>query len=1081
MRELLIKTLENRFDHKVFKKFALELLKKSDMKEEEISHISSNFSSHIAGCFLLAEFTDQKRESLDVLTVKAKGGSKVERARSMQRNFVADYLKKRNKIAALAAFYNEDSPVWRLSFIKLDYRFDEKGKVQKELTPAKRYSFLVGEGEPSHTAEHQLLGLLQQEEAPLVSEIEGAFNIEKVTKEFFTEYRNLFEMLIKELKSNYTFQNEAVKSNIDVENFAKKLLGQIVFLYFLQKKGWLGVPQDKKWGEGDKFFLRHLFERAKNENKNFFNDYLRILFYDTLNNPRRNTADPSYSKEFNSRIPFLNGGLFEPDYDWEKSFVYLEDNIFEEILGVFDLYNFTVKEDEPLEKEVAVDPEMLGKVFENLLEENLRKGKGTYYTPREIVHYMCQESLINYLSSESKIGAAKVRKLVVFAEQDDQLKAVSLTGKQITKLEMLLKDIKIVDPACGSGAFLVGMLQGIVKTRKTLELMSKMQNITPEYQLRKETIQDCIYGVDIDPGAVEIAKLRLWLSLVVDYELEDIEPLPNLDYKVMQGNSLLEEFEGIKFFEGNESPGELLIDHEREKKKEELKEKKLLYFSISDDKEKEVLRKEIKELIDWFVVSALERGRQLLTRKKRDKEAEREQLSKEHREEYWRHWSDKFLREGKIDDLLKKIHDPRVEKPFFLWGLNFMEVFEEKGGFDVVIANPPYVDSENMTKDNEKFREILSSIYKTAKGNWDLFIVFIERGLQLLRTDATITYIVPNKLVAARYSEKLRGMLLAKNILEIRDYSNANVFKEVDVYPIVFLIQNNNNRNDVVMSVMQSETELKLSNKVPAEVFYKDIHWGKYFSPKEVLDILLKMSEHSGPGLLSGGVSDAATVSEAYQIKEYLIEKSPRHKEGYKKLINTGSIDRYVSLWGKQKTQYIKNGYMEPVISDKDLKKISATRFQQATSEKIIIAGMSKELECFYDTGKYLAGKSTTTILRDNLSKEVDLKYTLALLNSNLVSFWFQKSFGALSLAGGYLQINNKEIEKIPIPVADSLTQKKFTSIVDKIITITKSDDYLENSAKQAKVHEYEKQIDQLVYKLYGLTPEEIKIVEDKK
>ncbi|PJC47259.1 MAG: hypothetical protein CO035_06625, partial [Candidatus Omnitrophica bacterium CG_4_9_14_0_2_um_filter_42_8] len=260
----------------------------------------------------------------------------------------------------------------------------------------------------------------------------------------------------------------------------------------------------------------------------------------------------SFSRYFDCKIPFLNGGLFEPDYDWKNTIVYLGNEIFKEIIETFDLYNFTVKEDEPLEKEVAVDPEMLGKVFENLLPENMRKGQGAYYTPREIVHYMCQESLINHLSTETKIDAERIRKLIAFKDEDvingdvSRKKTLGFSEKEAGLLDQGLANIKVCDPACGSGAFLIGMLNEIVSARRILEPRL-------EYKLKKEIIQNCIYGVDIDPGAVDIAKLRLWLSLVVDFELRDIEPLPNLDYKIMCGNSLLEELiigdESIKLFD----------------------------------------------------------------------------------------------------------------------------------------------------------------------------------------------------------------------------------------------------------------------------------------------------------------------------------------------------------------------------------------------------------------------------------------------------------------------------------------------------------------------------------------------------
>ena len=199
--------------------------------------------------------------------------------------------------------------------------------------------------------------------------------------------------------------------------------------------------------------------------------------------------------------------------------------------------------------------------------------------------------------------------------------------------------------------------------------------------------------------------------------------------------------------------------------------------------------------------------------------------------------------------------------------------------------------------------------------------------------------------------------------------------------------------------------------------------------------------------------------------------------KGYKKLCNTGTIDPYLILWGKQKTQYIKSSFKKPVLSVEDLQAINPQRLRQANSEKIIIGGMTKELECAYDDGEFLAGKSTTIILDDPQNK-LALKIILALLNSALISFWYRYFFSSLALAGGYLRISEREISQIPIPEIPNSKQGELTKLVDKILAITKDDDYLENSAKQAKVREYEKQIDQLVYKLYGLTDEEIKIVE---
>ncbi|MBK8392084.1 MAG: hypothetical protein IPL23_23705 [Saprospiraceae bacterium] len=301
---------------------------------------------------------------------------------------------------------------------------EEKGKVKtkKEFTPAKRYSFLVGKYEKAHTAKNQLLPLLQNiANNPTIEELEAAFSIEKVTDEFFNQYKDLYIKLYEHFENDSHVKAAIDKAEIDNTRFTKKLLGQIVFLYFLQKKGWLGVAKNERWGTGKKRFVQELNEQAQTEGVNFFKDKLQYLFYEALAKERDNVN--SYYERFDCRIPFLNGGLFEADYDWRNANITIPETLFRNeeknksgdigtgVLDVFDRYNFTIKEDEPLDKEVAVDPEMLGKVFENMLDITERKSKGAFYTPREIVHYMCQESLIHYLDNALNSGTSSYQAL----------------------------------------------------------------------------------------------------------------------------------------------------------------------------------------------------------------------------------------------------------------------------------------------------------------------------------------------------------------------------------------------------------------------------------------------------------------------------------------------------------------------------------------------------------------------------------------------------------------------------------------------------------------------------------------------
>lgn len=816
--DILKQTIENTYNEENFKKFTIELL--NGYQSMQHSLVSYYPSEHINNFNLVGEYEDNKGNKVHILEVELKTSRKLENARTAQRNLIAKYLEDNWLDGALVSFYASNCSHWRFSFVKIAWEFDEKNKKTKKiLSPARRYSFLIGKGEPSHTAQSQLSPLLKQKEAPILEQIEETFSIEKVTKEFFKEYKNLFDILVKELDNNHSFKIEALKNYINTENFAKKLLGQIVFLYFLQKKGWLGVPANKTWGEGDKYFLRHLFEKSKNESKNFYNDYLEYLFYNTLNNPRSNIVDPSYSSYFKSRIPFLDGGLFEPKYDWENSFIDIDDKIFAKILDVFDLYNFTVKEDEPLEKEVAVDPEMLGKVFENLLDENLRKGKGTYYTPREIVHYMCRESLVNYLVAESKIGEKRIRKLIywdVITSSEDVIKAkesknnINSKSKPLVfwegeakQLEKILKDIKIVDPACGSGAFLVSLLQEIVRTRQILQLFLD-EKATNEYQLKKETIQNCIYGVDIDPGAIEIAKLRLWLSLIVDYEVEEIEPLPNLDYKIMQGNSLIEELvlgdTSIKLFDigviksrqakknlfDKKIQEDLFGDFEaRRKIIEKLNDLHREYFEIRDLKEKRKKKLEIdkieQDLIERCVKKEIERleqeskniGNYLIPRTK---------MTKRDAEEFSKNIS-KQLQINKILDEYKK----SGIRPFFLWRLCFADVFDKKNGFDIVIANPPYVSTKGVHATPKKD---LKRHYGFAD---DLYSHFFFRSFEILKPKGILSFITSDTFLTINTKMNLRKLLQSKKLIEI--IKTADVFDAM-VSPAITIAQNIQNKDN---------------------------------------------------------------------------------------------------------------------------------------------------------------------------------------------------------------------------------------------------------------------------------------------
>ncbi len=1039
---LIQNTLQNSFDKERFIYLAKNIL--NHIEDAPFVYkgnlIFDDFADSIKIVERIGKYKDPEGKLIDILIVQLQKETSLERARTKQRNFIAKYLKGSRggvlKDAALVAFVSPNGDDWRFSLVKMEYKFNEKGKVEEEFTPARRYSFLVGKNENSHTARSRLLPLLLNDEVnPSLKELEDAFSVEKVTKEFFEKYRDLFlrlkETLDEIVKKDTKVKEDFNLKNINTVDFAKKLLGQIVFLYFLQKKGWFGVARDAEWGSGSKHFLRELFEKKHGDYKNFFNDILEPLFYEVL----RLERPGDYYSRFNCRIPFLNGGLFDPinDYDWWNTDILLPDDIFSNdrktkeddvgdgILDVFDRYNFTVKEDEPLEKEVAIDPEMLGKVFENLLEVKDRKSKGTYYTPREIVHYMCQESLTNYLATEleGKICKEDIETLIKYGESvvehdshvvNEGRETDHYTFKlpqSVRKHAKLIDDkldlIRVCDPAVGSGAFPVGMMSEIIRTRNALTPYTGKNSERTPYHFKRQAIQNCLYGVDIDPGAVEIAKLRLWLSLIVDEEeREKIQPLPNLDYKIVQGNSLL----GFPY-----TPMGL----------EKIEQLKQNFFEETRPKIKDQLKGEIDEA---------------------------------------------------IKKLLANTERALGYKVDFDFKIFFSEVFHEKKGFDVVIANPPYVDSETMVRLMPKFREVLAKSYTTAKGNWDLYIPFWELGIKLLNNNGNSVFITPNKWLSIGYGKNLRE-LLRPYLYKIGNCDKVKVFETGNSPVIVFVSKSSHDE----IQVDRFDFGYNISKQVVSQKsgLTKE-SWGFLLSSN--LNLLLKLMKNPRKIGQDYYTENPFTVSEAYEVQKILYEIKPsEHFDALKyfKFVNTGTIEKYYFLWSLKTTTYLKKKYLTPVIERDTFKKNFPKRFDQMSTPKIVISGM-RHFECALDqSGDIVAGKSTIILKNKN---DTDLKTILALLNSSLISFFIKEAFGVLGIGGG-INFTAEIIENLPFPEIDDEKKGKLNSLTDSILKIIEPKNWPNKIGEQAKVREYERQIDQLVYQLYDLTPEEIKIVEN--
>ena len=497
------------------------------------------------------------------------------------RNIVTKFIDQYSNHGVLVIFDNQGQD-YRLTFSTKYSEINTDGSIKNIETSSKKFTYLLGETESCSTAAERMYNLSKSKKSIKIDDIIEAFSVDKLTDQFFEDYKNLFLEINDSLelirKRDKKIDKNFITNNIDNHEFSKRLLGQIVFIYFIQKKGWLGIKRKSdgsfdKWGLGPKNFFKKLFNKEYCDYKNFFNDVLEPFFISLSEDLTEN-----YSAKLKCKIPHLNGGLFEPikNYDWLGTDVLINNNIIEKIINTFDQYNFTIFEEDKEESEVAIDPEMLGKVLENLISINDRKSKGIFYTPRQVVKYMVENAVFFYLKSHFNQEETK-NELNIFLKKEDIDIKNSFLKKNFKKMDDLLRNISICDPAVGSGAYPVELMNFIVSLRKKLNIFfddKKRSN----YRLKLHFIKNSLYGNDIDESAIETSKLRLWLSLVIDEDdYERIRTLPNLDFKITFGDSLTK-------VEKN------LFNNEKLKELDNLKNE---YFNQSNLKKKNKIKNEI--------------------------------------------------------------------------------------------------------------------------------------------------------------------------------------------------------------------------------------------------------------------------------------------------------------------------------------------------------------------------------------------------------------------------------------------------------------------------------------------------------
>ena len=720
-----------------------------------------------------------------------------------------------NYSVAFMLFHYENDTCW-------DWRFTfcHKKGGQNDITDSKRYTFLLGPGQSCRTAAENFRKLYESREALDVAKIETAFSVEALTKQFYRDLFEWYQWAVSDA-SNITFPNDTAIEDDDRDDIEKKIIRmitRIMFVWFIKQKEL--APNRIFDADFLSTILKDFDPYSKTEG-NYYNAILQNLFFGTLNraikdengNTRKFASSSKrdvktlyrYAELFSiseqevinlfAEVPFLNGGLFEcldktrysdgveQCYNFDgfsrnnarfadgrfKHRAVVPNNLFfapeTGLISILSRYNFTIEENSPEEQQVALDPELLGKVFENLLgaynpetRETARNQSGSFYTPREIVNYMVDESLIAYLGNNDF-----VRSLFSSDFSFDEAEA-----EEYKRTAERLKRVKILDPACGSGAFPMGLLNRIVEI---LERISPDENV---YDLKLSVIENCLYGSDIQSIAAQITKLRFFISLICDCEKDASKPnfgiptLPNLETKFVSANTLIAK-------KKRDLQGNLFENLEIEQTKRKLAEIRHKHFSAKSASTKYRLRKEDEELRGKLI--------NLLSDDNGFAQDDAKQLAK---------WNP---------------YDQNDTSSFF----DSEWMFRVADGFDIVIGNPPYIQLQNNSGELAKLYEDCG--YSTFARTGDIYCLFYERGWQLLKEGGYLCYITSNKWMRAGYGDKTRGFFANKtNPMLLIDFAGVKIFESATVDTNILLFSKSDNLHKTLCAVTNKQNKDSVNN-----------------------------------------------------------------------------------------------------------------------------------------------------------------------------------------------------------------------------------------------------------------------------
>ncbi|MCK9625586.1 MAG: Eco57I restriction-modification methylase domain-containing protein [Bacteroidales bacterium] len=1006
---------------------------------------------------------------------------------------------------ALILFVPQDNPGnYRFSLVNIDVEVDEN-KVRRAYSNPRRYSFLLGEEAKTHTPTQYLINKGRVKD---FEDLQKRFSVEVLTKEFYAELFAWYQWALSE-EVGVTYPNDRSTERDDrkIEEHLIRLITRLMFVWFIKQEKL--IPEVIFDLDKLKSLLKN-FESTSLKQDSYYRAILQNLFFATLNNKIEDRAfalDGSfienkaqygiktlfrYADEFSiskeqviqlfNKVPFLNGGLFEcldkdtPDGNgkivYSDGFSRRKDRqsrafvpnilFFDEVKGIISIlnkYNFTIEENSPLDVEVALDPELLGKVFENLLgtynpetKETARKQSGSFYTPREIVQYMVDESLIAYLKrSVGEEFEVEYRKLI--SQTDEK---TSLTDIQKNQVYKSLIACKIIDPACGSGAFPMGVLNRMLAIIEKLPIPANIS----KYDLKLYLIENCIFGIDIQSIAVQISKLRFFISLICEQTPTTdsssnfgIKPLPNLETKFVAANTLI----GLT---PRNVQNNLFEDPQIEVTKSELLQIRHKHFLANTSKQKKECREEDKNLREKLAV--------LLDKNGDFAPGDAHQLA---------NWNP---------------YDQNSSSPFF----DSEWMFGIKNRFDIVIGNPPYVQLQSTG--GMLAEQFKNQNYETFARTGDIYCLFYEKGWQLLKDSGNLCFITSNKWMRAGYGESTRKFFANKtNPIQLIDFAGQKIFESATVDTNILLFQKAVNKATTQACIVKEKWSDSLSDYVKANntvcMFTNSDSWVVLNPIEQRIKEKIKCI---GTPLKDWDINIYRGVltgyNEAFIIdgkkKEELIAKDPKSAEIIRPILRGRDIKRYgyefadlyliatfpsknydIEQYSAVKEHLLSFGYdrLKQTGEQGARKKTNNKWFETQDSicywddfskQKIVWAETMRIHKSdvrnfprfgFENDGQFVTDKTCF------IATGKQLKFVLGVLNS-AVGRYLCSQYVSILDDGGYL-MQKIYLEKIPMP--------PYSAKLEKII---------ENNWLRID----ENEINNFVYDLFNLTKEEINFIE---